>query len=590
MASSRASTSKVLLRSLSSSSAARPLSDIHPASPSPSPNSQRTQYGQPLPSSHPHLFPAYDTALPFPSLFPQRSLTPSHDYHHSLRGDAASSQLTPGITRAEYEARRRNLVDAIPDGSVVLVMGGRVKYMSGAIFYRFRQASNFFYLTGFNEPDAALVLEKRASTPRGFKMTMFVPPREAGYEAWNGPRTGTDGAVDVFGADEAIDIDGDGRSLLEYLKATLPGASTIYYDPPLCPTIPRKTSKLTSSNATTSQNLLNYLSPPSPSALDIFSKKTDFDAVVKLLAKAHDLAPLLDSHRLIKSPSELRLMRRAGQIAGLAHNSTMRFSQSPSAGSEAALEAHFEYTSSLLGAQRPAYVPVVAAGSRGCTIHYTSNDHPAPQGSLVTIDAGVEHAGYTSDITRAWPTSGHFTEPQRDLYSALLSVLKQCTALAVANNGYSLASLHRRSVELLRVELRQLGFDLALGELERCFYAHYLGHFLGLDLHDTPTVSRGTTLKEGMVITVEPGLYIPEDTTGLRSVVPRAFRGIGIRVEDDVAVGRGENVVLSAEAVKEVKDVEAVLQGWGGEEVERMVSAGQAGLGFDRGVETRQSV
>lgn len=456
--------------------------------------------------------------------------------------------------------------------------------MSGAIFYRFRQSSNFFYLCGFNEPDAALVLEKRASSPRGYKMTMFVPPRDASYEAWNGPRTGTDGAVDVFGADEAIDMDADGRSLLDYLKATLPGAPTIYYDPPLCPTIPRKKSS-TGAPA----GILNYLSPPSSSPLDVFSKKSDFDAVVKLLGdskRCQDLSPLLDSHRLVKSPSELRLMRRAGQIAGLAHNSTMRFSQSTAAaqGGEAALEAHFEYISALLGAQRPAYVPVVAAGERGCTIHYTSNDNPAPHGSLVTIDAGIEHAGYTSDITRAWPVSGTFSEPQKDLYAALLSVLKQCTALAISSNGYSLASLHRRSVELLRVELRQLGFDLALGELERSLYQHYLGHWLGIDLHDTPSVSRGTVLKPGMVITIEPGLYVPSDTTGLRSVIPKAFRGLGMRVEDDIAVGLKENVVLSAEAVKEVVDVEACVRGWGGEaEVDRMLEQGRSAIGFDRG-------
>lgn len=368
-----------------------------------------------------------------------------------------------------------------------------------------------------------MVLEKQSSTPRGFKMTIFVPPHDEGNEVWNGPRCGCDGATRIFGADEGIDMDSEGRSLLTYLKKVLPQASKIYHDPALPPTIPRKSSR--SGSGAGSSSLLNYLAPES-SPFDLFSRRSDFDSVLKLLAdpkKAIALSPILDKQRLIKSPSELRLMRRAGQIAALAHNSTMAFSNTALATSEWSLQAHFEYTASLLGATRAAYVPVVATGDRGCTIHYTENDHtlgkslPGQErrneqgemvGHLLTMDAGIEYAGYTSDITRAWPVTSssssssgdkriNFTTPQLHLYEALLRVLKGCIKLCTADLGYSLGGVHRRSVEMLRAELKDLGWDVRAGELERVIYPHYLG------------VSRGQQKESkwhGMMLTFIPSL------------------------------------------------------------------------------------
>jgi intermediate cleaving peptidase 55 len=283
-------------------------------------------------------------------------------------------------------------------------------------------------------------------------------------------------------------------------------------------------------------------------------------------------------------------MRRSGQIAGLAHNSTMRFSNTGLARSEWDLERHFEYVSGLLGATRMAYVPVVAGGERGCTIHYTDNDHlldkvggssaKKGEGHLVTMDAGVEYAGYTSDITRAWPVSFaprgessetvKWTTPQLHLYEALLRVLKECTACCTEDQGYTQRALHTKSVDLLRVELKDLGIDLkAGGDLEKILYPHYLSHNLGLDLHDVPSpTSRTSLLALGQTLTIEPGLYIPPlgslQSHRLSSFIPDHFRGIGMRVEDDVAVGSDRNqgpVVLSQEAVKEVQDIIDVCEG-----------------------------
>jgi Xaa-Pro aminopeptidase len=187
----------------------------------------------------------------------------------------------------------------------------------------------------------------------------------------------------------------------------------------------------------------------------------------------------------------------------------------------------------------------------------------------VCIDAGPEVDGYVSDITRVFPVSSRFSSAQKDLYSAVLRVLKQCTSLATAQNGYTQGELHRRSVELLRVELERLGFNLRSGMLER-LYPHSLSHWLGIDLHDTPTVERGTRLQEGHVLTIEPAVYVPQGDDAF----PKAFWGMGIRIEDDVAVGYDSNVVLSAEAPREVEDVEAACAGWeeGVESVRREVS------------------
>jgi len=233
--------------------------------------------------------------------------------------------------------------------------------------------------------------------------------------------------------------------------------------------------------------------------------------------------------------------------------------------SEAQLQATFEYECALRGAQRPAYVPVVASGANACTIHYVNNDHLVRPGQagMVCIDAGCELDGYASDITRAFPVAadlgGRFNSAQRDLYAAVLSTLKAVTALVEARSGYSLSELHRRSVELLRQELNAIGgFQLGIDVLERSLFPHYIGHFLGVDLHDTASIPRSTKLEGGMVITVEPGLYVAQGDARF----PKAFWGLGIRVEDDVLVQEDSRVVLSANAPKEIVDVEAICQGF----------------------------
>ncbi|SNX87676.1 related to X-Pro aminopeptidase II [Melanopsichium pennsylvanicum] len=548
------------------SSAARPTDDVDPYNLSGSASSsscssassssnlgRKRNYGQPLPHSHPHLFPRRGVLGSEDAVLrPGDALPSSSELYDVGTGIVATEQLTPGIPKTEYEDRRKALMDRLSDSSVVVAMSGRVKSMSGNIFYKFRQETNFWYLTGFQEPDAAVVLEKDASNPRGYKMTMFVQKRDEHNETWNGPRTGLDGAVDVFGADESYEL--EPAILLNHLKQILPKYTHIYVEPPNQPTTPRRGNTVGSKAG----NILNYLAPPSTTSLDLFSKKSDFDAVVKLLGdtrKCHSLAREVERLRFKKSVNEIRVMRRAGKASGEAMAETMGFVR-PGV-SEAQLQAVFEYECALRGSQRPAYVPVVASGSNALTIHYVNNDRLVGPDQLVCIDAGGELDGYASDITRAFPCNadGRFSEPQKDLYTAVLNVLKSCTALASENQCYTLADLHRRSVDFLRQELKQIGFNLTGGTLERVLYPHYIGHWLGIDLHDCSSVERTTKLESGVVVTIEPGVYVPLD-----DAFPKHFQGIGIRVEDDIAVGEQDNVVLSSTAPKEVVDVEAACK------------------------------
>ena len=501
-------------------------------------------YGQPLPFTHPHFFPKRL------SLSAGAGIDPS--------GEVALDELTPGIPASEYEERRRQLINSLPKGSVVVAMSGRVKSMSGKIFYRFRQESNFFYLTGFLEPDACLILEKNESSLKGYKMTMFVQGRgDEQDEMWNGSRTGVDGVEKFFGADEAYEM--DPSKLLSHLKLVLPQCERIYVEPPSGPTVPRQSSR--AGSLKDSGNIVNYLSPPAGNPFDLFARKTDFEAVVKLLQdsrKCESLNKVVDKRRFRKSMNELRLMKRAGDISAAAMTKAMGFPVEPGVTLESQIQAHFEYHCSLARGMgiKPAYVPVVASGSKGLTIHYINNDGVVQDGDLICMDAGAEVDGYASDITRAWPANGRFSGPQRDIYEVLLRVLKGCTKLTTESQCYSLTELHRRSVEMLTTELKDLGFgNLGVGTLERTLYPHYIGHWLGIDLHDTPTVERSTALQEGVVVTIEPGLYIPFDDR-----FPKEYQGIGIRVEDDVAVLKEGNVVLSASAPKEVVDVEAACQ------------------------------
>ncbi|KAJ7163843.1 peptidase M24 [Mycena crocata] len=465
--------------------------------------SKPSSFGQPLFQSHPHL--------------------------------VRSTELTPGFTSQEYETRRSNLMDSLPESSIVVIRAGDVKYMSGQIFYKFRQASDFWYLTGFDEPNAAVILEKK-STSRGYRMTMFSTGRDSAKEKWDGARTSLSEVATIFQADDARSID----HFSSHLRSVLSIYSNVFIDVP--PTYTRKSSKFTS------KSILKYLTPP-------LTPRTEYDLIIEALSssKRKPLAPKVAQLRAIKSESELRVMRQAADISGRAHAKTMRFAR-PGL-SEAALAAHFEYTCSLAGSQRPAYVPVVASGANALIIHYTSNNHLIQNDEVLLIDAGCEYNGYASDITRSFPASGTFTPPQRDLYAAVLAAQKALIELCTQSSGLGIHQIHHQTCVLLRQELKQIGMDVNATDLEQLF-PHYVSHPIGLDLHESAHLDRSSSLKAGMVITIEPGIYVPPSP-----LFPKHFHNIGIRIEDEVAVGKEHPVVLTVAAPKEIADVEGACQG-----------------------------
>jgi intermediate cleaving peptidase 55 len=202
-----------------------------------------------------------------------------------------------------------------------------------------------------------------------------------------------------------------------------------------------------------------------------------------------------------------------------------------------------------------AYVPVVAGGDNALTMHYVRNDMPLRDGDLVLVDCGGEFHGYASDITRTWPVNGKFTEPQRELYQAVLNVNKKCIQLCTEKENISLNGIHEHSVRLMKEELQNLGFKLTEGDVDHRLYPHHIGHYLGLDVHDCHDLDRSRVLRRGYVVTIEPGVYVPYDDR-----FPHKYQGIGIRIEDNVWVGEEEPVVLSVTSPKEVVDVEACCQ------------------------------
>ncbi|KAF9782088.1 peptidase M24 [Thelephora terrestris] len=460
-------------------------------------------------------------------------------------------ELTPGISTREYESRRQRLMETLPDNSIVVLIGGKVKYMSNQILYvplfnspnwlltppsyKFRQASDFWYLTGFDEPDAAVILEK-ASSQRGYKMSLFSSGSNQEKEKWDGARTTFTDAKAHFKFDESLPF----HSLPRTLRSLLPAYDNIYVD------ILRPSSRRSSP-----RSILKYLSPdPEP--------RSEYDTIMEALnsSRRKPLAPAVAKLRSIKSPAEQAVMRAAADISGTALAKTMRFTQPGM--SEHTIASHFEYLCAFAGSQRPAYVPVVASGPNALVIHYTSNNQIAHQTELVLIDAGCEFNGYASDITRTYPVSGTYSPAQRELYTAVLNTQKNLINMCSEAAGVSLMDLHRKSAELLTVELKQIsvGFQLTQSVVERELYPHFVGHHVGIDLHESNHLDRNEQLREGMVITIEPGVYVPP-----LPHFPKEFHNIGIRIEDDILIGSTGPTILSVNAPKEIADVEGACQG-----------------------------
>ncbi|KAH9442500.1 hypothetical protein Pst134EB_028751 [Puccinia striiformis f. sp. tritici] len=513
-------------------------------------------FGQPLPITHPHLL--------------------------------GPDELTIGIPRIEYAQRRAKLMQSLPDGSAVIIAGARTKWMAHHVFYPFRQSSDFWYLTGFQEPDSCLLLEKENSTKAGYTMTMFVRPKDPSQEMWEGARSGVDGVTEWFGADQTFDISELARRLKPILTKST--KAPVYLDLPsdieLPPIPPRRSTvpliDFFSKNDSQTGNLVDFLSSPFTESF-LPHSRSDLDSCLTVLSTTRSvnrygqsnenskyrpirsLQAKLDPIKMIKSDSELKLLRIAGDISAHGFKAAMRLaaeSDPEKPGSEHELVQVFEaachQASPGVGA-RMGYVPVCAAGQAALTIHYTFNDRALkPNNQLVLFDAGFEYAGYVADITRTFPVGNHgkFNSAQKDLYELVKNVEKELILQCRQNSGHSLSSLHRTSCQLLKNGLESLGFNLNHPDALNRLYPHYIGHPVGTDLHDTPSWNRSHRLQAGSVITIEPGIYVPDEDH-----YPKHFRGIGIRVEDMVHIREDDQVILSCNTPKEVLDVQACASG-----------------------------
>ncbi|GAB2788048.1 Xaa-Pro aminopeptidase [Halomonas shantousis] len=430
------------------------------------------------------------------------------------------------ISVPQYRARRQALMADLPPGSAVLLLGASLVTRNRDSEYPFRQDSDFHYLTGFPEPDALLLLLPGREEGEA---VLFCQEKDPEKEAWTGIRIGASGAVEHYGMDEAFD-----NAQRERLGALLDGRDTLY--------LPLDDDQALALAEEVRSELAGRTRrgacPPQAFA---------------------DVSHLIHEHRLIKSEAELELMRHAAHVSALAH---MRAMHSARPGLyEYQLQAEIEHEFQWHGARAPAYGTIVGGGANACVLHYIENAAPLNDGDLVLIDAGAEFDLYAGDITRTFPVNGRFSEMQRAVYEVVLKA--QCNAVAAVKPGISLSEIHDGVVRDLTEGLMRLG--LLEGDVDSCiregayrrFYLHSTSHWLGLDVHDVGPYRRDgqpRPLEPGMVLTVEPGLYIPDAED-----IPPALRGIGIRIEDDVAVTAEGGEVLTSAVPKSCDEIEALM-------------------------------
>ncbi|MBP8740276.1 MAG: Xaa-Pro aminopeptidase [Pseudoxanthomonas sp.] len=440
------------------------------------------------------------------------------------------SRLLTGIPAAEYARRRRQLMRMAGEDAILVLPAAPVRVRSHDTHYPYRQDSDFWYLCGFPEPDAVLVL---VPGRKHGEALLFCRERDPEREAWDGPRFGQDGAVESFGMDDAYPIE----DLDEILPGLLEGRSRVYYH---------------------------------------FGRDAEFDLkligwVNRVRAQVRhgaqppheflELGHLLHEQRLFKSRDEIRLMEKAAAISVRAHQAAMRAAR-PGI-HEYELQAEVERVFRAADAC-PAYASIVGAGGNGCVLHYVANTGKARDGDLVLIDAGAEYRNYAADITRTFPVNGRYTREQRALHDLVGAA--QAAALACARPGVAFAALHETVVEVLGEGLLRLG--LLKGSLEKCiagehyrqFYRHKSGHWLGLDVHDVGDYridGQSRLLEPGMVLTIEPGLYVGADDTS----VAAKWRGIGIRTEDDVLITADGHRVLTEGLARSADEIEAFMAG-----------------------------
>jgi Xaa-Pro aminopeptidase len=436
--------------------------------------------------------------------------------------------MSMNLNGTSFLARRKRVMEAIAPGATAILPSAPVAIRSGDVEFIYRQDSDFYYLTGFAEPDSVALLSP--GHPDG-EFVLFVRPRDKERETWTGRRAGIEGAIVEYGADKAYVIDELEKILPRYLEKS----DRVHY----------------------------------PLGLN---EKMD-ERVLKLVRWAQTMRPrigvgpssiidprdIIHEARLKKEPAELEAMRRAMAISAEAHRRAMLRARGGM--KEWQIEAEVDYTFRSNGATGPSYPSIIASGPNAATLHYINNDRQMRAGELLLIDAGAEYDFYAADITRTSPIGARFTPLQRSLYEIVLEAQRQ--AIEVIKPGVRFDDPHETALRVLVDGMRQLGIlhgsaaEIIETGAYRRYYMHRTSHWLGMDVHDVGLYrvnGASRVLEPGMVLTVEPGLYIDPDDED----VPESFRGIGIRIEDDVLVTDEGYEVMTAATPKSIADVEAL--------------------------------
>ncbi|MBA1437565.1 MAG: aminopeptidase P N-terminal domain-containing protein [Epsilonproteobacteria bacterium] len=422
------------------------------------------------------------------------------------------------ITQKEFYQRRQKFAKKMADNSLAVFVSSKPKIRSNDTEYPYRQDSNFYYLTGFKEDNAALLFIKRN---KKVKVVLFVEKKDPKMELWTGKRVGVKRAKKEFIVDAVQGSD----TFCDTVLQNSDGIKCLYYDLKV--------------EDTRIQELQKQLSP-------------------KLLSYK-DGAKIAEAMRLIKSPAEIKLIKKALGITKKAHHRAMKLAQKLSY--EYELQAEFEYIFTKKGAYSDAYTTIVASGDNANTLHYINNDKPLKSGEMILIDAGCEYEYYASDITRTIPKNGKFTKEQKELYEVVLDVQKKI--INMMKPGVLRSDLQKESERLLCEAMVQLGIlkgdvkKLLKKQKHKKYYPHGIGHYMGLDVHDQNPYKdkkgKEIPLQAGMVLTIEPGIYLPKDD----KKIPKKYRGIGIRIEDNILVTKKGYKNLSSGIIKEVEDIEA---------------------------------
>src|SRR5215471_12536291 len=438
--------------------------------------------------------------------------------------------MPPPASLMPYAERRARLMEMLGPRAALVLASPPERLRNGDTHFKFRQDSDILYLTGFAEPGAVVVLRPgHPETP----FVLFVRPRNAAEETWTGRRAGVEGAVRDYGANASFPVEDLDAKLADLVS----GAEEIHFPFGREPTLDAAVSRL-----------LARLRA---------GERRGKRAPVRLV----DARLTVHELRLVKTPGELEVLRRAAAITAEAHSAAMRAAR-PGA-SEREIEAVVDFTFRRRGGTGTGYPTIVGAGANATILHYVENDATLEAGQMLLVDAGCEVDGYTADVTRTFPVGGRFSEPQRRLYEAVLET--QVAAIEAVKPGASLDAIHNDVVERLTRHMVALG--LLEGEVPalvesgayRAFYMHRTSHWLGIDVHDVGFYAVDGTarpLAPGMVLTIEPGLYVAPDAKA-----PPEYRGLGVRIEDDIAVTDHGHENLTAATPKTVAEIEKLTAG-----------------------------